>query len=63
MSDRCFIILASGCCNSCEECACNCPTGALDCCGENSLCYDNEMCIGCGSCIFACPCMCLDIVC
>lgn len=47
----------SGACNHCEEPACVavCPTGAMYKTEEGPVLHDDGLCIGCGSCISACP--------
>ncbi|MDR0350876.1 MAG: 4Fe-4S dicluster domain-containing protein [Coriobacteriales bacterium] len=46
-------------CNHCEAPACvsNCPTGAMqkDIGGDGTVQHDDELCIGCGSCVKSCP--------
>lgn len=44
-------------CNHCENPACvaNCPTGAMYKTPEGPVLHDDEMCIGCGTCVNSCP--------
>jgi len=44
-------------CNHCENpmCVANCPTGAMYKTEEGPVLHDDEMCIGCGTCVQSCP--------
>lgn len=44
-------------CNHCENPACvaNCPTLAMHKSDDGTVIHDDELCIGCGSCVMACP--------
>ena len=47
----------SGACNHCENPACvaACPTGAMYLAPDGTVQHDDGKCIGCGSCVWACP--------
>ncbi|MCR5583798.1 MAG: 4Fe-4S dicluster domain-containing protein [Eggerthellaceae bacterium] len=44
-------------CNHCENPGCvrTCPTGAMYKSADGTVQHDDDVCIGCGSCVFACP--------
>jgi len=44
-------------CNHCDapECVANCPTGAMYKAADGSVLHDDEMCIGCQTCVKSCP--------
>ncbi|MEC4273251.1 4Fe-4S dicluster domain-containing protein [Adlercreutzia sp. R25] len=44
-------------CNHCASAACvaNCPTGAMQYADDGAVVHDDEVCIGCGTCVNSCP--------
>lgn len=52
---KCYSYSAS--CNHCENPACvlNCPTGAMRKASDGAVLHDDEMCIGCATCVKECP--------
>lgn len=55
--DRKIYAHYSGACNHCEEARCvqACPTGSMHRAQDGTVVHDDNLCIGCGSCMWNCP--------